>query len=471
MHRRLILILSLIIGLAFTLPVAAAPIQGDAFAATWARTDQPVKNLVVSRTWMWGPEANTAALTEPYAEAPGESRTVQYFDKTRMEDNSWRETQLPWNVTNGLLAEELITGKLQLGDSKFEQHDPAQVNVAGDANDPNGPTYATFHELMGFGATPNGWTIIQTLNRAGHVASDANLVSYNVVARDVGAPTHHTVASVFWDFMNSSGTVYENGVYTSDTLFLNAFYATGYPLTEPYWTTVLVGGISKQVLVQVFERRVLTYTPSNPTGWKVEAGNVGQHYYTWRYVQLGQSPSSGQPGSGSAPPPPPSTGPATTFGDGMYQVGSDIAPGTYHNSDSSQGCYWERLSGFGGTLDEIIANDLTDNPTIVTISPTDKGFHSERCGTWSPDNTALTSSPTAAFGDGTYRVGRDIAPGTWRNSDSSEQCYWARLSGFGGSLDEIIANGLSTTPQIVQIKSTDVGFTAHRCGTWTRIGP
>ncbi|HET7035718.1 MAG TPA: hypothetical protein VFI42_08580, partial [Thermomicrobiaceae bacterium] len=195
-----------------------------------------------------------------------------------------------------------------------------------------------------------------------------------------------------------------------------------------------------------------------------------QHYYTWRYVQLGQTPSTGQPGTGSTPPPPSNSGPATTFGDGMYQVGTDIAPGTYHNSDSSADCYWERLSGFGGSLDEIIANDITDSRTIVTISPTDKGFHSERCGTWMPDNTALTSSPTAAFGDGTYRVGRDIAPGTWRNSGSSDECYWERLAGFGGTLDEIIVNGLSSSQQIVEIKSTDVGFASKDCGTWTRIG-
>ena len=46
---------------------------------------------------------------------------------------------------------------------------------------------------------------------------------------------------------------------------------------------MLVGGVSKLVLVQVFERRVLTYTPDNPDGWKVEAGNVGLQYYEWRY--------------------------------------------------------------------------------------------------------------------------------------------------------------------------------------------
>ena len=55
--------------------------------------------------------------------------------------------------------------------------------------------------------------------------------------------------------------------------------------------------------------------------------------------------------------------------DGRRRVGSEIQPGTYRNTDSSQGCYWERLSGFGGTLNEIIANDFTNGLTIVTISP------------------------------------------------------------------------------------------------------
>ncbi len=57
----------------------------------------------------------------------------------------------------------------------------------------------------------------------------------------------------------------------------------GYATSEPFSTTVKVGGAQKAVLVQVFERRVLTYTASNPDAFKVEMGNIGQHYYKWRY--------------------------------------------------------------------------------------------------------------------------------------------------------------------------------------------
>lgn len=74
--------------------------------------------------------------------------------------------------------------------------------------------------------------------------------------------------------------------------------------------------------------------------------------------------------------------PVTTFRDGTYRVGKDIVAGTYRNSDSSQGCYWERLTGFGGALAEIIANEFTHASAIVTIAPSDVGFSSKDCGTW-----------------------------------------------------------------------------------------
>jgi hypothetical protein len=57
----------------------------------------------------------------------------------------------------------------------------------------------------------------------------------------------------------------------------------GLPLTEAVWVNVTVGGAATWVLVQPFERRVLSYTPTNPAPFKVEMGNIGQHYFQWRY--------------------------------------------------------------------------------------------------------------------------------------------------------------------------------------------
>jgi len=290
--RRLALIFALVLalsGLFVAVPAAASPTGHDAFLDTWARSDLPVAAGQVSRTWMWGPEPFTPPLREPYVEAPGGSRLVQYFDKTRMEitDPAGDRTS-PWYVTNGLLAKELVTGQLQLGDATFEPHPPAQVNVAGDPDDPDAPTYASFSGLLTAPPLAPGQLVTQTVDRAGQVGQEPSLGQYGVTAALHVPETNHTVASVFWAFMTGRGPVYTGWRFRDDTLFPNPFYATGFPLTEPYWARVRVGGTPQWVLVQVFERRVLTYTPGNPPGWQVEAGNVGQHYYRWRYEQLGR---------------------------------------------------------------------------------------------------------------------------------------------------------------------------------------
>jgi len=57
----------------------------------------------------------------------------------------------------------------------------------------------------------------------------------------------------------------------------------GYAISEPFWTNLLVGGERKAVLIEVFERRVLTYAPQNASAFAVEMGNIGAQYYHWRY--------------------------------------------------------------------------------------------------------------------------------------------------------------------------------------------
>ena len=75
------------------------------------------------------------------------------------------------------------------------------------------------------------------------------------------------------------------------------------------------------------------------------------------------------------------TGPATSFSDGTHVVGTDIEPGTYRSAGPSS-CYWARLSGFGGTTSDILANGNPRGQAIVTIESEDKAFTSKRCGTW-----------------------------------------------------------------------------------------
>ena len=263
----------------------------DAYTRTWERTDKPVADLAVDRTWMWGPETFTGTILEPYAEGTqGEGdfgeRVVRYFDKSRMEITyQLGDPSDDWYVTNGLLVVELVTGRLQLGDREFEQLEPAEVNVAGDAGDPNGPTYATFGALLDAAPYAAGATITARLSRDGSLSNDPALAALGVTAAQlVDVPgIRHQNASPFWAFMNGSGPVYVAGELVNSPLFTSPFYATGLPITEAYWAEVEVGGVAQDVLIQCFERRCLTYTPGNPDGWQVEAGIVGRHYYTWRY--------------------------------------------------------------------------------------------------------------------------------------------------------------------------------------------
>lgn len=172
------------------------------------------------------------------------------------------------------------------------------------------------------------------------------------------------------------------------------------------------------------------------------------------------------PTQGARPTLPAPMTPPGSFRDGMQVVGKDIKPGTYRTRARAPGCYWARLAGFSGEIGDFLANGNESGPMIVTISPRDKGFESRKCGLWSPDLSAITKSIDAPFSDGTFIIGTDIAPGTWR-ADAPESCYWARLRGFSGGGKDTISN--ANYNGIVTIEATDTGFKSDRCGTWTKV--
>ncbi|CAA9587086.1 MAG: hypothetical protein AVDCRST_MAG88-4119, partial [uncultured Thermomicrobiales bacterium] len=58
---------------------------------------------------------------------------------------------------------------------------------------------------------------------------------------------------------------------------------SGHPLTDPFEVEVTVDGVPRMVRAQIFERWMLTDTPSNPAGWQTELGNHGRHAYERQY--------------------------------------------------------------------------------------------------------------------------------------------------------------------------------------------
>jgi subtilisin family serine protease len=250
---------------------------------SWVTVDGPVAAGLVSRTWLWG-EGPIEGVYEKYDETQHGTRLVYYFDKSRMEvTNPHHDPADRWYVTNGLLVNELVSGQLQLGDERFQWVGPAAVNVAGDPDDVLGPTYSAFQSLLGSTPSTMNAPVLLTISRDGTLDADSELASYGVTAGPYIPETRHRVASVFWEYLNSAGPITTPEGLVEGQLFDPWFYATGYPITEPYWARIKVAEVVQDVLIQCFERRCLTYTPGNAVGWQVEMGNVGQHYYTWRY--------------------------------------------------------------------------------------------------------------------------------------------------------------------------------------------
>lgn len=70
------------------------------------------------------------------------------------------------------------------------------------------------------------------------------------------------------------------------------------------------------------------------------------------------------------------------------------------------------------------------------------------------------------FFDGTYRVGKQIKPGTYFIPKTADDCYWERLDRKGN----ILANNFvhEGTRVEVRIRPSDYSFHAEGCGEWRR---
>lgn len=270
--------------LALLLPTLASAqtFSQPAFRTLWARTDYPVQQGRGNRSWIWGPGPFTAQINEWYVEGPGQSRPVQYFDKGRMEINDPNgDPTDPWFVTSGLLTRDMIDGRVQVGNGDFILLDPAPIPVAGDP-DAGFPTYADLRPAVR--AQPRlrpGDDVAERLTPNGRVVAPefAGLPATRIVAVHNG----YGIPRAFWEFLTQSGVSYRNGRFVQTSPLFDWLYIAGYPIADAFWVRVPVAGVPRDVMVQPFERRVLTYTPANPPRFQVEMGNVGRHYYRWRY--------------------------------------------------------------------------------------------------------------------------------------------------------------------------------------------
>ncbi|MCW2666355.1 MAG: Uncharacterized protein JWN57_1317, partial [Frankiales bacterium] len=64
-------------------------------------------------------------------------------------------------------------------------------------------------------------------------------------------------------------------------------------------------------------------------------------------------------------------------------------------------------------------------------------------------------------GDGTYLVGEDIKPGTYKSA-GGEGCYWERSAKDG----DILANNLSDGPAVMNVRASDYSVSVNDCASF-----
>ncbi len=238
---------------------------------------------------------------------------------------------------------------------------------------------------------------------------------------------------------------------------VSQFFADSDEFQERY------GDLDDSEFVDLVYQNVLFRLP-DATGRAFWVGQLGSGAVDRGGVMIGFSESPEYvDNTGTTPPR------ATGFGDGVHTGVS----GTWRNVQNGASCTWTRTSEVPTSATGIPDRDVNATATvsgagrsIVTVDPSDAAFATSGCGDWVPDVGPITLSPTEPFVSGTYRVGRDISPGTWRASNTAV-CGWTRLSGFGGNDAEVIEGGRGSGVQSVTIIDGDVGFTADAsCGTW-----
>jgi len=278
--RYLLMLLALVmilVAIPLASPRAATGFADPAFQQQWTRDEATLTNF-------YGPLMLAHdKQSESYG---GGMRTVQYFDKARLELGA------NGTVTSGLLATELVTGKLQTGDATFDPRTPPAIPIAGDPTGP-GPKYADFTgkaaPVLAPATSAVGKSVTVVLAADGTPSTgtppSGDATPYAIAAFDDA--TKHNVPAAF------------------DTLRTKVGLTTvGYAISEPFLLNVGQTG-KVATMAQIFQRRVMTYTPANADPYKVEFGNIGAHYYQWRYA----TPAMG---TGTAPAATSATASATT---------------------------------------------------------------------------------------------------------------------------------------------------------------
>lgn len=167
---------------------------------------------------------------------------AQYFEKGRLEDHRDAVTDPQWAFMYGRLTAELM------GSATYQRQPVnATSTTYGDLRERTLPMYRH--------AVPAHFTS-GTLT-----LPDGVFVPYDPELR---AAPGYIVPQYFWHYI------------TRTELFPGGWlHDVGLPMTDAFVADTVKNGKPRQIMVQAFERTILTYDPLNPPAWQVERGNIG----------------------------------------------------------------------------------------------------------------------------------------------------------------------------------------------------
>jgi hypothetical protein len=166
---------------------------------------------------------------------------AQYFEKGRIEDHRSETTNPAWAFLYGRLVPEMMernpSGSVSTTDTTY-----ADLQARNDPTD-RWPV-------------PNGYQPGTTM-----MTREGVFVPFDPQLRAVPG---YKVPDFFWDYINRTD------------LFPGGWlHDVGLPMTDAFETSVVKNGEQRGIIMQAFERTVLTYDSENPAEWRTERGNIG----------------------------------------------------------------------------------------------------------------------------------------------------------------------------------------------------
>jgi hypothetical protein len=175
---------------------------------------------------------------------------AQYFEKGRIEDHRGRTTDPNWALMFGRLTAELME------------------------RDPHGTVSGTTinYGVLAYAHRPEARVAAPfTFLRAGTMTTGrGEFVPYDSQLRP--APGY-IVPLYFWSYIN------RRDLFPGGWL-----HDIGLPMTDAFQAQAVKNGTVRDIIMQAFERTVLTFDPHNPAAWQIERANIGAD--ALRTVQL-----------------------------------------------------------------------------------------------------------------------------------------------------------------------------------------